>query len=350
MRKRNYRRGVLLVNLGSPDSPSIEDVRKYLKELLMDERVLDIPYFFRKLIVFGFILPFRSKKSAEAYQQIWWQEGSPLIVISRKIEKLLQDKIEFPVALGMRYGNPSIYSAILKLINEKVDEILLIPLFPHYAMSTYESVLEKTKEVLSKINFNIRLKLMPPFYNHPAYLEALVSNAQYYLSWNFDYLLFSYHGIPIRHIRKTDPTGNHCLKVRKCCTTPSPAHQTCYRHQVLITTGTLAKMLRLPREKYSVSFQSRLGSDSWLKPYTNEEIVRLAQSGVKRLLVMCPAFITDCIETLEEIGIRSRALFLENGGEEMRIIACLNDHPDWIAALKEFVLSDNLLKEIPLKS
>jgi ferrochelatase len=333
-------RGILLVNLGSPDSPSVADVRRYLGEFLMDGRVLDVPYLFRRLIVSLAIQPFRSARSAEAYQSIWWDEGSPLIVISRRVQRLLQEKIEMPVALGMSYGSPSIEQALRDLLagnaRPPVDEVFLVPLYPHYAMSTYETVQVATLAALSKINDTVPLTILPPFYNDPLYIRALVASARDHLEAGYDHLLFSYHGLPERHLRKTDPTGSHCLRRDDCCTTPSPVHRTCYRAQVLATTKAFVQATGIPQEKYSVAFQSRLGRDKWLGPATNDVLSDLGRKGVKRLLVICPAFVSDCLETLEEIGIRGKETFCTAGGETLELIPCLNEHPLWIDALKQW--------------
>jgi ferrochelatase len=332
-------KGILLVNLGSPDTPAVKDVRRYLNEFLMDKRVLDIPYPIRRFIVNFFILPKRPKYSAEAYRSIWQEEGSPLILISEKVQKLLQEQIDLPVSLGMRYGNPTIKSALEVLLEKNVKEILLIPLYPHYAISTFESVVEKTKEELAKLNTSIKLEIIPPFYKEDNYINALLTSAEKYLREDYDFLLFSYHGLPERHIIKSDPTGSHCLSSLDCCKIESPAHATCYRHQVLETTKAFVKKANIPESKYAVAFQSRLGRQPWLHPYTDLEIKRLAESGIKKLSVICPSFVSDCLETLEEIGIRGKEIFLNNGGKEFTLIPCLNDSPEWIQTLKKYCLS-----------
>ena len=331
------RTGLLLVNTGSPDSPDVPDVRRYLGQFLMDGRVLDQPWPLRKLIVSGFILPSRPKRSAEAYRAIWWSEGSPQVVLSRRLAESLQATTSMPVALAMRYGNPSIESGLAELVKRDAKEVLLVPLFPHYAMSTTESVVEETKAVLARLKPGMLLRILAPFYDNPLYLEALVASAQPYLSQGYDHLLFSYHGLPERHLHKTDPTGSHCLSVANCCTLPSPAHATCYRHQVLTTAELFVRRVGVPANKYSVAFQSRLGRDSWLQPSTAGELVRLAATGVQRLLVICPAFIADCLETLEEIGRAGRETFLAAGGQSFTLIPALNDQPYWVAALKQLV-------------
>lgn len=329
------RQGVLLINLGSPDSPSVSDVRKYLREFLMDGRVLDAPYPIRFGIVHFAILPSRPKQSAEAYHKIWTAEGSPLVVISRKVQLDLQKRVDFPVELAMRYQNPSIEGAVGRLRREGVDKLLLIPLFPHYAMSSFETAVERVKEVLAKRAPQISLTAIDPYFAQPDYIEALVASASDHLKQDYDHLLFSFHGIPERHLRKSDPTCNHCLKLANCCEVASPAHATCYRAQCFKTVE--AFVTRAGVTKYSVAFQSRLGKDPWLRPYTDQELVRLFKDGVKRLLVICPAFVSDCLETIEEIGMRGRDLFLEAGGTDFSLIPCLNDHPAWIGALERMV-------------
>ena len=327
--------GVLLVNLGSPDSPSVPDVRRYLREFLMDRRVLDVSYPIRFGIVHFGILPGRSAHSAEAYDKIWTPEGSPLVATSRKVLAELQTQVEVPVELAMRYQNPSIPDAILRLRQQGVKEILLIPMFPHYAMSSYETAVARVREVLAKVAPEIRLQVLPPYYDHPDYIDALVASAEPFLEEHYDHLLFSCHGVPERHLRKTDPTGCHCLVANNCCEVASPAHRTCYRAQCFKTVAAFVEKAGLT--KYSLSFQSRLGRDPWLKPYTDHEIERLAKDGVEKLLVICPAFVADCLETLEEIGLRGRDIFFRAGGKELTLIPCLNDHPLWLAALKKIV-------------
>lgn len=330
-------KGVLLVNLGSPDSTSVSDVRKYLREFLMDGRVLDAPYPIRWFVVNCTILPKRPKESAAAYRSIWLPEGSPLIVTSRKVLDLLRQKISVPVELAMRYQSPSIESALDKLAGQGVDDLLLIPLFPHYAMSSFETAVEQVKELLAKKHPGIKLAVQPPYYNSPDYIDALVANARDYLKQDYDLLLFSFHGIPERHLRKSDPTGNHCLVAKDCCSGDQPAHQFCYRAQCFKTVAAFVKQAAIPAEKYAISFQSRLGRDPWLKPYTDFELERFAKEGIKRILVMCPAFVSDCLETLEEIGIRGKESFESAGGDNLTLIPCLNENPRWIDTLRGMV-------------
>jgi len=328
-------KGVLLVNLGSPDSPSVPDVRKYLDEFLMDRRVLDVNWFVRYCIVQFAILPSRPRQSAEAYQKIWTPAGSPLVVTSRNVQAKLQERLDIPVELAMRYQSPSIPDAVQRLAQKGVDDLLLIPLFPHYAMSSFETAVERVKQVASRISPRMRIQVQPPYFDDPDYINALVASAQDYLSQAFDHLLFSFHGLPERHLRKSDPTGCHCLTAQNCCENPSPAHATCYRAQCFKTVAAFVQKARIPKEKYSIAFQSRLGRDPWLKPYTDLELPKLPAKGVKKLFVICPAFVADCLETLEEIGIRARETFTEAGGKEFALIPCLNEHPLWLDTLEK---------------
>ena len=330
-------KAVLLVNLGSPDSPSVPDVRRYLREFLMDGRVLDVNWLLRCCIVHFAILPFRPKLSAHAYQAIWMPQGSPLIAISRQVQARLQKLVAVPVELAMRYQNPSIPDALRCLAQKGVDEALLIPLFPHYAMSSWETAVEKVKEVAAKLAPQMRFQVQPPYYDHPDYLAALAGSAAEFLARPYDHLLFSFHGLPERHLRKSDPTGGHCLAAANCYETPSPAHATCYRAQCFKTVAAFVKSAGVPPGKFSVAFQSRLGRDRWLRPYTDQELGRLAAQGVRRLLVICPSFVADCLETLEEIGLRGRETFLQAGGSEFALIPCLNEHPLWLEALRRMV-------------
>ena len=330
-------KGVLLVNLGSPDSTSVGDVRKYLREFMMDGRVLDSNWLVRFCVVNFAILPRRPKESAHAYEKIWLPEGSPLVVTSKRVQAKLQERVSVPVELAMRYQNPSIETAILKLRQQNVTELFLIPLFPHYAMSSYESAVVRVQKVAGRIAPKMRIEVQPPFFDSPDYISALVASAKNYLEGGYDHLLFSFHGIPERHLRKSDPTGCHCLAKENCCEVPSPAHATCYRAQCFKTVAAFVKQAGVPKEKYSVSFQSRLGRDPWLKPYTDFELLEFPKRGVKKLLVVCPAFVSDCLETLEEIGIRGRETFLSAGGKEFVEIPCLNEHPVWISALEKMV-------------
>jgi len=329
-------KAVLLVNLGSPDSPSVPDVRRYLNEFLMDGRVIDTPWPLRRLIV-GMILINRPKESAHAYQSVWTKEGSPLVVTSQNAQALLQKRVKVPVELAMRYQNPSVPDVVKKLAAQGVTELLMIPLFPHYAMSSYETAVVWVQESIAKFAPQMKLRVQKPYYDSPDYITALAEVSAPALQTDYDHLLFSFHGIPERHLRKSDPTKQHCLAFDKCCEVKSPAHDFCYRHQCYQTAKSLASWCGLPKDKWSVSFQSRLGRDPWLKPYTDFELERLPKEGVKKLVVISPAFVADCLETIEEIGMRGRESFLAAGGESYTLIPCLNESPAWIGALENMV-------------
>ncbi|HEY0355320.1 MAG TPA: ferrochelatase, partial [Flavisolibacter sp.] len=296
------KRAIVLMNLGSPDSTEVKDVKRYLDEFLMDKRVIDKPWLFRAMLVKGIIVPFRAPKSAEAYKSIWTEKGSPLIVISRQLAGALDKELEEPVTIAMRYGNPSPKAAFDELVGAHPDleEVIAIPMYPHYAMSSYETAVEYAKEQHQKGKYAFRLTTIKPYYNNEEYLHALTESIRPYLGEDWDHILFSYHGVPERHIYKGDITGQHCLKQADCCNTPSPAHEFCYRHQCFVTTQLVTQRLNIPAGKWSQSFQSRLGRDPWLQPYTAARFEELPKQGIKKILVVCPAFVSDCLETLEE--------------------------------------------------
>ncbi|RFS19742.1 ferrochelatase [Chitinophaga silvatica] len=330
--------GIVLMNLGSPDSTAVPDVKRYLIEFLMDKRVIDYPWLFRKILIEGIIVPRRAAKSAEAYSSIWWKEGSPLIVLTKQLQMAVQNDMEIPVQVAMRYGNPSPEEAYNNLLKENpnLKEVVLLPLYPHYAMSSYETAAIYAEEVYKKKKYKFKLSIIPPFYDEPEYINALAESMRPYLQQDYDYVLFSYHGVPERHIFKGDTTGAHCLKVNDCCHVASPAHKFCYRHQVTITAELVAQQLKLPREKWGISFQSRLGREEWIKPYTAGVLETLPSEGKKKLLVVCPAFVSDCLETLEEIAVEGKHTFISNGGESFTMIPCLNIHPLWVKAIVKY--------------
>ncbi|MDX1772909.1 ferrochelatase [Oceanihabitans sediminis] len=331
-------KGILLVNLGSPDSPEPNDVKKYLDEFLMDERVIDIPFVARNLLVRGIILNTRPKQSAAAYKKIWWEEGSPLIVISERLQKKMQDKTDIPVGLAMRYGSMSIKKGMQELVDKGVDEILLFPLYPQFAMATTETILVLAEELQKKHFPNVTITSVPAFYNKPDYIEVLANSIAKHLEGvDYDHLLFSYHGVPERHIRKRDVTKSHCKIDKSCCVTPSKAHEFCYRHQCLEVTRLVAEKLKFQEDTYSSSFQSRLGFDPWLQPYTDRTIERLGKQGVKNLAIVTPAFVSDCLETLEEIAMEGQEIFHEMGGKDFTTIPCLNDDQEWVDLLAKWV-------------
>lgn len=325
---------LLLVNLGSPASTSVADVRSYLNQFLMDPYVIDLPWPVRRLLV-SLILIKRPEQSAHAYASIWWEEGSPLVVLSQRLQQQMKAQwTQGPVELAMRYGEPSIATCLLKLVAAGHKRITLAPLYPQFADSTTTTVIEEAKRVIREKKLNVQLSVLQPFYDQPEYLNALVESAKPHLLQDYDHLLLSFHGLPERHLTRLDPTGSHCFKNEDCCKNASPAVlATCYRAQCLRTAALFAERMGLPDGKWSVSFQSRLGKAKWIEPYTEARLDELGKSGVKKLLVMCPAFVADCIETLEEIGDRGKEQFREAGGEELVLVPCLNDDPHWAKAL-----------------
>ncbi len=330
-------KGLLMINLGSPDSTSVKDVKKYLDEFLMDERVIGKSYWFRWFLVKVIILNTRPKKSAKAYKKIWWKEGSPLIVLSRRLFDKVLKLVKFPVALAMRYGSISIINGLKELDEKGVKNVTVLPLYPHYAMSSYETVVEKVKDEV-KTNFpHLKIKTVKPFYKEKNYIDLLCNKIKATIDKiDYDHILFSYHGIPISHLKISDPTNSHCYKLKNCCSVHSKAHEFCYKHQVIETTEAVINKLKIDKNKYSNAFQSRLPNEAWLKPYTDDELVRLAKEGKKRLVIVTPAFVTDCLETLEEIAMEGKEEFLEAGGESYHYVPCLNDDDDWAALISKW--------------
>lgn len=326
------------MNLGSPDSTEVKDVKRYLDQFLMDERVIDKPYLSRALLVKGIIVPFRAPKSAEAYKTIWTKDGSPLIYLSEQLRDELQKLTPEPVEISMRYGNPTPEAAFENLLRRLpgLEEVLAIPLYPHYAMSSFETAVEYARETHRKKKYPFKLNFLQPYYNDPDYIAALADRMFPYIQKDYDHILFSYHGVPARHIMKSDITGNHCLRSADCCQAPSPAHAFCYRHQCFETTRLVTEKLGIPKEKFSISFQSRLGK-GWLEPFTDVRLEQMPNEGIKNLLILCPAFVSDCLETLEEIAIRGKESFIEAGGETYEMIPCLNTHPLWVSALSKWI-------------
>jgi protoporphyrin/coproporphyrin ferrochelatase len=331
-------KGVLLVNLGSPESPTPKDVKPYLDEFLMDKYVIDVPYLLRALLVRGIILQTRPKKSAEAYSRIWTDEGSPLIVISKKMHKKVTERVAIPVALAMRYGTMTIEKGLQELKNKGVTDVMLLALYPQYAMASTTTIWALADELVATKFQEMNLTKVPAFYNKPDYIKVLAESIKKHLEgFDYDHLLFSYHGVPKRHIRKTDVTKSHCKMDRTCCSTPSPAHEFCYSHQCYETTKLVTEYLNIPKEKYSQTFQSRLAGDKWLTPYTDVEINKMPEKGIKKLAVVTPAFVSDCLETLEEIAMEANEEFLHHGGAEFMAVPCLNDEDQWCDLVANWV-------------
>jgi len=328
-------KAVLLINLGSPDSTSVKDVRRYLDEFLSDDRVIDSPKLIQQFVLNCFILPKRPKQSAEAYASIWTDEGSPLIVISKNLQKLLQDRFDdVHIELAMRYGTPSIAGAIENLKSQGVKKLFVVPLYPHYAMSSFETVVVRVQEELAANAPDIEATTLQPFYQDPEYIDALFDSAEKYLAEGYDHLLFSYHGIPVRHLTKADSSKAHCQVVEDCCNTCNPVHSTCYKAQIVATTKAFVKRAGIAEDKYSISFQSRLGREPWLKPYTDHVLKELPSKGIKKLAIIMPAFVSDCLETLEEIAEEGKEFFLEAGGDSFTAIPCLNENRRWVSFLE----------------
>lgn len=331
-------KGALLVNLGSPESPDPKDVKPYLDQFLMDRFVIDVPFLLRAFLVRGLILRKRPERSAAAYKKIWWDEGSPLIVLSRRMFDKVKKQVDIPMALAMRYGKPSILSGLQQLHDQGVTEVMLLPLYPQHAMASTVTIEVLAEELRVKHFPQMTFTKVPAFYNKPDYIKNLADSIQKHLdTFDYDHLLFSYHGIPERHIRKTDVTKSHCKINGTCCVTPSPAHQFCYRHQCFETTRQVVELLGIPPEKYSQTFQSRLAGDKWLEPYTDIEINKMPGNGIKKLAVVTPAFVADCLETLEEIAMEANHQFKEHGGEDFLAIPCLNDSDDWCATVANWI-------------
>jgi ferrochelatase len=333
------KKGVLLVNLGTPDSPEVSDVRTYLDEFLMDERVIDINAFKRTLLVKGIIVPFRSPKTSKLYKEIWDENGSPLLYFSKIQVAMVQEKLgdEYHVELAMRYQNPSIASALDKLKAAMVESIQVIPLFPQYASASTGSVIQKVMELVGKWQTIPPIRFINSFHDNELMIDTFAQNAEKYQPDSYDQILFSFHGLPERQLKKCDHSGQHCLKKNDCCATLTDVNKFCYSAQCHDTARLIAKRLNIPAEKYSVCFQSRLGKEPWVQPYTSEVLKELAEKGKKRLLVFCPAFVADCLETLYEVSVEYHEEFRALGGEEVQLVASLNDDPKFIEALVAMV-------------
>lgn len=325
---------LILVNLGSTPTSGVADVRRYLNQFLMDRYVIDVPWPVRRMIV-SLVLRKRPAASAAAYRSIWWEEGSPLLVIGKWLQARMAERWrEAPVELAMRYGEPSIEQVLRDVARRGVQRATLVPLYPQFADSTVTTVLEEARRVVRHRRLSLKLDVVPAFYDQPEYIAALAASIRPQLQQPHDHLLLSYHGLPERHVRKADPTGQHCLCSADCCERASgPVLAQCYRAQCVRTSERLTAELGMPRQRWSMAFQSRLGRAKWIEPYTDVALKDLASRGVKKLLVACPAFVADCIETLEEIGIRGRETFLAAGGESLTLVPCLNDQAQWADAL-----------------
>lgn len=331
--------GVLLVNLGTPDTPTRSAVYRYLKQFLLDPRVIDYPWLPRNLLVRGIIAPFRSGSSSRLYQRLWTENGSPLKFYGERLAAGLQQALgeTYAVELGMRYQNPSVESAVDRLMQRQVQRIVVLPLFPQYASATTGSVHEEVMRILKQKQVIPELVLVNSYYDYDPMIRLFAANARQFQVNSYDHVIFSYHGLPQRQLRKAD-AFNHCLQTSGCCQCITPANQFCYSAQCHATTAAIVAQLELPEGSYTTTFQSRLGPEKWAQPYTSEVLDGLAANGAKRVLVFSPAFVADCLETLVEIGYEYQHRFEEKGGEKVDLVPSLNDHPDWIQAVKTLVL------------
>ncbi len=331
---------VLLINLGTPDAPNTPEVRTYLRELLSSDRVLDINPFLRWLLLNIFILPFRPKKTAKSYKKIWLDEGSPLMVYSQKLKKALNDefaKEQIHVELAMQCGEPSIKNALDRLRVKQYSRIIVLPMYPQYASSTFGGAIEDLyREIINDWNMP-QLQIVPPFFSDSLFIEAWAKVGMPYLDHNPDHVLFSFHGLPLRHLKKSDISGNWCRNNKDCCIELTNENKYCYSAHCHKTSKLLAERLKLDADKWSVSFQSRFGREEWVRPYTEPHLEELAEKGIKRVVVFCPSFVSDCLETLEEIGLQAAENFRKCGGEELILVPSLNDHPEWIKSLTSII-------------
>lgn len=348
MNKPHDKVGVLLVNLGTPNSPKTGDVRRYLREFLMDKRVVDYPLIPRWMLVNLIIAPFRAPKSAKEYKKLWEDRGSPLKFYGEDVTHLLQDSLgsRYVVKLAMRYQQPSIKNVLKELQEEMVSSIICIPLFPQYASATSGSVIDKVMELTRNWQVIPEIKFVSQFPDHPLFIEAHAERARKLLDkQDYDHVVFSYHGVPVSQIKKAS-YGDYC-QVGSCCNKYHKKNRYCYRAQCYQTSRVLANKLGIPEEKYTVSFQSRLGPVPWIKPYTDEVLAELANEGKKKVLALSPAFVADCLETTLEVGEEYKEDFLEAGGEVWDLVDSLNDHPTWIACLKDLVQQNDPTYSLP---
>ena len=333
---------VLLVNLGSPKELNKKSVREYLKSFLSDDLVVDIPKFFQQIILHAFILPFRPGKTLHAYKQIWTKEGSPLIVSTKKIAKKLSNKTKWRVEVAMRYEEPSIENVLKTLKEEGCNKLFVVPLYPHNAMATTITTEMEVKRVAESLSYDLDLIFIKPFYDNAKYLDALKKSIDPFIKKEkFDKLIFSYHGIPKRQAKKTDITGSHCFSSSDCCETICPGSSDCYKAHTVQASNKVAEKLGLSDSEWEIAYQSRLGP-GWLTPFTDRRLAEMPNKDLKSVLVVCPSFISDCLETLEEIEIRGRDTFFNSGGEKMTYIPCLNDSGDTINLLESLVLESEI--------
>ena len=340
MADREARVGVLLVNLGTPESPGVRDVRRYLREFLSDPRVLDVNPVLHTLLLYGTILPFRPRRAAAAYAKIWSEQGSPLLVHGRALAEGVAKALgpRFRVELAMRYGSPDMASALERLCEADSERVIVLPLFPQYAGSSTGSSLERVYSLAGARWNASALSVVPPFYDRPEFRDALAARSRPVLdAFQPDHVLFSYHGLPERQVRRSDGSGGHCLARADCCAAIGASNRHCYRAQCFATSRALQSALGLDASACGTSFQSRMAGTPWIRPFTDHVLPELAQRGVRRLAVLCPSFVADCLETVEEVGIRAVEQWRELGGEALELVPCLNAEPQWIEALAGWI-------------
>lgn len=332
--------GVLLINLGTPDSPSVGDVRKYLSEFLNDPRVIDIPWLLRKFLVNVIIVPFRAPKSAKIYQQLWTKNGSPLLIYGNSVKEKLQQKLEsnFEVELAMRYQNPSLDDVLGRMRRKNYKRMIIVPLFPQYASASTGSAVDKAMKIISKWWVIPEIKIVSQFFDNEGFINTIIERAKQYNINEYDHILFSYHGLPVRQVDKVYNDGKPCDD-HDCENTLNEDNYYCYKATCYATTRALVSKLNIPKEKYTVCFQSRLDK-KWLEPFADKMIIQKAKEGAKKILVFSPAFVADCLETKVEIGIEYQKLFEEHGGKKIQLVESLNDHPLWIETLKNIILKE----------
>jgi protoporphyrin/coproporphyrin ferrochelatase len=333
--------GVLLINLGTPDSPSVKDVRKYLFEFLNDPRVIDIPAVARLFLVNFIIVPFRAPKSAKRYKELWTENGSPILFYGRSVQKKLQQVLgdNFDVELAMRYQNPGLDEVLSQMEKNNYNKIIIVPMFPQYASATTGSIVEKVMKIIRKWFIIPEISIINQFYDNEGFLDTIVEQAKKYNLNDYDHIIFSYHGLPIRQVDKVYGDGTLC-KEHNCESEINESNLYCYKATCYATTRLLVEKLNISKEKYTVCFQSRLDKN-WLEPFSDKVVIEQAKKGAKKLLVLSPAFVSDCLETTVEIGIEYQKLFEQNSGEKIQLVESLNDHPMWVEALKEIVLANN---------
>lgn len=330
------KRGLVISNIGTPEAPTREAVKAYLDEFLMDPEVITAPFPIRWFLVKGLITPRRSGKSAEKYAKVWRENGSPLMTLTQDFARGLKSRLPgWEVEIGMRYGRPSIQEALEKLRARGVEDVVFAPMYPQFAQSSTGTALRELRRQLQALNWAPRLREIPSFHGDPRFLETQAHAIRPYLD-GADHLVFSFHGLPELHVRRVEG----CYQTETCCDRANACELNCYRAQSLRTAKDLARLLQWPADKWTAGFQSRLGPTKWIRPSTDETLERLLLSGVKRVVVACPSFVTDCLETLEEVGLDMRERFLKAGGESFRCVPCLNADPEWIAAFSAMVAED----------